>query len=64
MMKRKLGLSEEHVESKEKSAEDEELVQNLLMTMQRTSCDFTNTFCVLMDTDWTQDDSMYVKVSQ
>jgi len=59
-MKGKLGLSDECVDS-ERSNEDEELVQNLLMTMQNTSCDFTNTFCILMDTDWTQEDSRYIK---
>ena len=51
MMRNKLGL--------QSSLENDiELVQNLLLTMQKSACDFTNTFCILTDVDWMDENAV------
>tara|TARA_B100000424_G_scaffold8819_1_gene6537 strand:+ start:479 stop:1939 length:1461 start_codon:yes stop_codon:yes gene_type:complete len=48
MMKKKLGI-------KDKSEDDEELINNLIKWMQQKKPDFTNTFCNLMNYDHADD---------
>ena len=49
MMKKKLGI-------KDKSEDDEELINNLIKWMQQKKPDFTNTFCNLMNYDHADDE--------
>tara|TARA_B100002019_G_scaffold23798_1_gene18047 strand:+ start:55 stop:1515 length:1461 start_codon:yes stop_codon:yes gene_type:complete len=49
MMKKKLGI-------KDRSEDDEELVNNLIKWMQQKKPDFTNTFCNLMNYDHADDE--------
>ena len=51
IMNSKLGLQSSH-------DKDKELVQNLLMTMQKSACDFTNAFCILTDINWLTEESV------
>jgi len=49
MMKKKLGI-------KDRSEDDEELINNLIKWMQQKKPDFTNTFCNLMNYDHADDE--------
>lgn len=51
MMRKKIGISMKD------DYNDEELIQKLLWTMQKTSCDFTNLFRILSDVEVSRDNT-------
>lgn len=51
LMRKKIGITERE------GYNDEDLIQKLLWTMQKTACDFTNTFLLLQELRLSEDDT-------